>query len=85
MNNDINQYDYDLPDGRVALYPADPRDSSKMLYLPKESGAPEHKQFTDLPDFLKAGDLLVFNNSRVFPARLYGKKLKTVNHGKISK
>ena len=77
MSTDIFQYDYNLPDGMVALYPADPRDSSKMLYLPKSSGEPEHKIFTDLPEYLKKGDLLVFNNSRVFPARLFGNKLKT--------
>jgi S-adenosylmethionine:tRNA ribosyltransferase-isomerase len=77
MNTNIDQYDYHLPEGKVALYPADPRDSSKMLYLPKLTGPPAHKIFTDLPDYLKSGDLLVFNNSRVFPARLYGRKLIT--------
>ena len=77
MTQDINLYDYDLPDGMIALYPAEPRDSSRLLHLPKVSGDPEHKRFIDFPDYLRDGDLLVINDSRVFPARLYGKKKGT--------
>jgi len=74
MTQDINLYDYDLPEGMIALYPARPRDSSRLLYLPRISGSPAHKQFGDFPDFLRRGDLLVLNDSKVFPARLFGHK-----------
>ncbi len=74
MKLDINLFDYTLPEGRIALYPAEPRDSSKLLYLPKIDGSIQHKAFTDFPDFLREGDLLVLNDSKVFPARLHGTK-----------
>ena len=74
MSIDINSYDYDLPAGMVARYPAEPRDSSKLLYLPLGGGPFEHKAFTDFPEYLHQRDLLVLNDSRVFPARLYGNK-----------
>jgi len=77
MSIDINLYDYKLPEGMVALYPAEPRDSSKLLYLPLDGGEITHTIFTDFPKFLKRGDLLVLNNSRVFPARLFGRKKDT--------
>lgn len=77
MSIDIKLYDYHLPEGMIARYPAEPRDSSKLLHLPLEGGAIEHTEFSRFPDFLKEGDLLVLNDSRVFPARLYGKKKDT--------
>ncbi len=77
MTLDINLYDYHLPEGMIALYPAEPRDSSRLLFLSKDDGKPEHKKFTDFPEYLCQGDLLVLNNSRVFPARLYGRKRKS--------
>jgi S-adenosylmethionine:tRNA ribosyltransferase-isomerase len=77
MSIDINLYDYDLPEGMVALYPAEPRDSSKLLYLPLDGGENTHTDFTDFPKYLKKDDLLVLNDSRVFPARLFGRKKDT--------
>lgn len=77
MTLDINLYDYDLPEGMIALYPAEPRDSSRLLYLSKNDGKPEHGKFTDFPGYFRKGDLLILNDSRVFPARLYGKKRKS--------
>jgi S-adenosylmethionine:tRNA ribosyltransferase-isomerase len=77
MTSGINQYDYDLPQGMIALYPAEPRDSSRLMFLPKISGNPEHARFRDFPNFLRAGDLLVLNDSKVFPARLHGNKKGT--------
>ncbi len=77
MKFDINLFDYDLPDGRIAFYPAEPRDSSKLLILPLNGGVTKHGIFTDLPGFLRSGDLLVLNNSKVFPARLFGRKKGT--------
>jgi S-adenosylmethionine:tRNA ribosyltransferase-isomerase len=61
----------------VALYPAEPRDSSKLLYLPLDGGEITHTIFNDIPKYLKHGDLLVLNDSRVFPARLFGRKKDT--------
>jgi S-adenosylmethionine:tRNA ribosyltransferase-isomerase len=77
MTLDISLYDYHLPEGMIALYPAEPRDSSRLLFLPKNSGKNEHRRFTDFPEYLRRGDLLVLNDSRVFPARLYGTKKKS--------
>jgi len=74
---DIKLYDYDLPEGMIALYPAEPRDDSKLMHLPRHVGSPEHRRFSDILEFLRAGDLLVLNDSRVFPARLHGKKRGT--------
>lgn len=64
---------FDLPDELIARYPAKQRDGSRLLVLP-ESGECEHRQFPDLLDYLREGDLLVFNNTRVIPARLFGAK-----------
>lgn len=77
MTLDINLFDYHLPEGKVALYPAEPRHSSKLLFLPRHQGRIRHLLFTDLPSLLKDGDLLVLNDSKVFPARLHGKKRST--------
>jgi S-adenosylmethionine:tRNA ribosyltransferase-isomerase len=72
---DIQEFDYHLPEGRIAIYPAEPRDSSRLLYLPRIDGSLKHHTFRDFPSFLRDGDLLVLNNSKVFPARLYGNKV----------
>lgn len=63
---------FDLPESLIAQTPIEQRDGSRMLHLDRASGAVEHKHFYDLPDFLRAGDCLVLNNSRVLPARLIG-------------
>src|SRR5947207_2631722 len=70
----LRDYDYDLPDDAIAQSPAEPRDSSKMLVLNKESGEIQHAHFRDLPDFLSPGDLIVRNNARVTALRLLGEK-----------
>jgi S-adenosylmethionine:tRNA ribosyltransferase-isomerase len=66
-------FDFFLPDGFIAEKPADKRDSSRLLVLSRD-GSIEHRHFSDLPSYLNAGDMLVLNNSRVFPARLTGYK-----------
>lgn len=66
-------YDYDLPDDRIAQNPVVPRDSSRLLVV--EARSHRHCIFRDLPDLLQPGDLLVLNNTRVLPARLYGRKV----------
>ena len=68
-------YDYHLPADRIAQTPVEPRDSSRLLVLDRATGRWSHQHFYDLPAFLRPGDLLVANDSRVRPARLLGRKL----------
>lgn len=70
----LSDYDYNLPEELIATHPSKPRDHSRLLVLNKENGELEHKKFYDVLDYLQKGDVLVFNNSRVIPARLIGKK-----------
>jgi S-adenosylmethionine:tRNA ribosyltransferase-isomerase len=65
----LSDFDFRLPPELVAQQPADRRDGSRLLVLPP-SGPPEHRAFADLPEFLREGDVLVLNNTRVMPARL---------------
>ena len=73
----IAEFDYDLPEELIAQHPVSPRDASRLLVLQRASGTIEHRRFRDLPDYLRAGDLLVLNDTRVIPARLYGRKVST--------
>lgn len=66
-------YDYELPEGRIAQNPVTPRDTSKLLVVDSPTDR-AHRRFRDLPDLLQPGDLLVLNDTRVIPARLYGRK-----------
>lgn len=68
---------YDLPEELIAQTPVEPRNSSRLMVLPRNGGEIEHKHFYDLPEFLKPGDCLVLNNTRVLPARLYGTREDT--------
>ncbi|MBC8095632.1 MAG: tRNA preQ1(34) S-adenosylmethionine ribosyltransferase-isomerase QueA [Akkermansiaceae bacterium] len=70
-------FDFTLPPGLIAQQPAAQRDLSRLLTLHRSNGSIEHRTFLDLPGFLKAGDVLVLNNSRVIPARLRGINAKT--------
>ena len=63
---------YDLPKELIAQYPEEKRDHSRLLVLDKESGKMEHKHFYDIIDYLNEGDLLVLNDTKVMPARIYG-------------
>ncbi len=63
---------YDLPEELIAQTPVEPRNSSRLMVLSRDSGAVEHKHFYNLPEFLKPGDCLVLNDTRVLPARMYG-------------
>lgn len=63
---------FDLPEHLIAQHPLEKRDSSRLLVLDRKSGEVEHKHFTDVIDYMEAGDCLVMNNSRVIPARLMG-------------
>ena len=68
-----SDFDYDLPQELIAQTPVEPRDHSRLMLLDRKTGQIAHAMFYELPDTLIKGDLLVFNDSRVFPARLYGK------------
>ena len=66
-------FDYELPPELIAQTPAEPRDSSRLMVVNRAAGSIEHHTFRDLPRFLREGDVAVFNDSRVIPARLYGR------------
>ena len=68
---------YDLPEELIAQTPVEPRDSSRLMHIDRKTGKIEHSIFHALPSFLKKGDLLIVNDSRVIPARLYGQKKET--------
>lgn len=70
----VKDFDYDLPKELIAQHPLEPRDHSRLLVVDKNGGAIEHRHFYDLPDYLRPGDVLVFNDTRVIPARLHGYK-----------
>jgi S-adenosylmethionine:tRNA ribosyltransferase-isomerase len=78
LDRSLSGYDYELPPGLIAQNPAVPRDSSRLLVVNSpETGtsvSPLHRIFRDLPELLQPGDLLVMNNTKVIPARLYGSK-----------
>ena len=69
-----SDFDYPLPPELIAQTPVEPRDSSRLLVLDRAAGNTEHRRFTDILDYLRPGDLMVFNQSRVIPARLFGKR-----------
>jgi S-adenosylmethionine:tRNA ribosyltransferase-isomerase len=73
----LSEFKYNLTKNSIAKFPAEPRDSAKLMVVNRQTGEIEDKVFTDLLDILHKGDCLVLNNTKVFPARLYGKKEKT--------
>lgn len=70
----IEDFDFELPEQLIAKYPAEQRTQSRMLHLDTTMNTVAHRQFVDICDLLESDDLLVFNNTRVIPARLFGKK-----------
>lgn len=70
----VTDFDYELPKERIAQHPMEPRDHSRLLVVDKTTGEIEHRHFYDLIDYLRPDDLLVFNDTRVIPARLHGFK-----------
>ena len=71
---DKSEFYYDLPPERIAQEPMEPRDHSRMLVMSRADGSLMDKHFYDLPAFLRPGDCLILNDSRVLPARLYGNR-----------
>ena len=75
---DLNDFDFELPEELIAQHPTDKRDDSRLMVLHKKTGVIEHRHFYDIIDYLHPGDVLVRNNSKVIPARLYGTKRETL-------
>ncbi|MCH7657062.1 MAG: tRNA preQ1(34) S-adenosylmethionine ribosyltransferase-isomerase QueA [Bacteroidetes bacterium] len=73
----LSQFKYDLPSNLIAMYPAKNRDESRLMVMYRNTGKIEHKIFKDIISYFEDKDILVFNNTKVFPARLYGNKEKT--------
>jgi S-adenosylmethionine:tRNA ribosyltransferase-isomerase len=69
-----SDFDYHLPESSIAQTPLEPRDSSRLLVLHRDTGELEHRIFRDVTDYLNTGDLLVLNQTRVIPARIYARK-----------
>lgn len=80
MNVDFNKkitFNYDLPENLIAQSPVEPRDSSRLMILNKQNGKIIHKKFYNIVDYLNPGDCLVINDSKVLPARIFGKNIET--------
>jgi len=77
MKAKLSQFNYELPKKLIANYPAKERDESRLMVVYRDSGKIEHKLFKDVLDYFDEGDCFIMNNTKVFPARLYGCKEKT--------
>ena len=73
----VSDFDYELPLELIAQRPAERRDSCRLLVVHKSTGALEHRVFSDILEYLRPGDCLVFNDSKVIPARLFGTRRGT--------
>jgi S-adenosylmethionine:tRNA ribosyltransferase-isomerase len=73
----LSQFKIDIPEELIAQHPADDRDESRLMVVHRDSGKIEHKKFKDIIDYFDEGDVMIQNDTRVFPARLYGNKEKT--------
>ena len=77
MRTKLSSFNFDLPEELIAQYPTDVRDESRLMVLHRDSGKIEHRMFKDVLEYFDDGDAFIFNNTKVFPARLYGNKEKT--------
>jgi S-adenosylmethionine:tRNA ribosyltransferase-isomerase len=77
MRSKLSQFNFDLPQKLISQYPSENRDEARMMVVHKESGKIEHKIFKDLLEYFDEGDVMIFNNTKVYPARLFGRKEKT--------
>ncbi|AJA69023.1 tRNA preQ1(34) S-adenosylmethionine ribosyltransferase-isomerase QueA [Myroides odoratimimus] len=73
----LSNFNFDLPEELLAEFPAENRDEARLMVVDRKTGTIEHKLFKDLIDYFDEGDVMVLNNTKVFPARLYGNKEKT--------
>src|SRR3569833_2666465 len=79
---DVSLFDFELPEDRIALRPANPRDAARLLVVHAD-GRLEHRHVRDLPEYLRTGDALLANDTRVIPARLFGQRLREAGSAKI--
>ena len=79
----LSEFDFELPEELIAQTPLDKRDTSRLMILNREKQTIEHKHFYDIIDYLKPGDILVRNNTKVIPARLFGIKEETNGHVEV--
>ncbi|MBP7184290.1 MAG: tRNA preQ1(34) S-adenosylmethionine ribosyltransferase-isomerase QueA [Saprospiraceae bacterium] len=77
MRTKLSHFNFNISKEQIAQYPAKERDLSKLMVLHRDTGKIEHKLFKDMIDYFDEGDLMIFNDTKVFPARMYGKKEKT--------
>ena len=77
MRTKLSQFNFELPKELIAQYPAKERDESRLMVVHRDTGKIEHKLFKDILEYFEEGDAFIFNNTKVFPARMYGKKEKT--------
>ena len=73
----LSKFNFNLPQELIALYPAPHRDESRLMVVHRDTGKFEHRCFKEMLDYFGKGDVFIFNNTRIFPARLYGNKEKT--------
>ena len=73
----LSEFNFDLPEELIANYPSDNRDEAKLMVIHRDTGKIEHKLFKDLINYFEEDDVMIMNNTRVFPARMYGNKEKT--------
>lgn len=74
MRTKLSNFNFELDKKFIAQYPAPNRDESRLMVLHRETGKIEHKVFKEMLNYFDDGDVMIFNNTRVFPARLFGKK-----------
>lgn len=79
---DVSLFDFDLPEAQIALRPASPRDSARLMVV-EADGRIAHRSLRDLPDYLRAGDALLVNDTKVIPARLHGQRLRDTGPAKL--
>ena len=74
----LSEFDFDLPNELIAEYPQENRDEAKLMVIHRGTGKIEHKLFKDIINYFVDGDVMIMNNTKVFPARMYGNKEKQV-------
>ncbi|HRG69781.1 MAG TPA: S-adenosylmethionine:tRNA ribosyltransferase-isomerase, partial [Saprospiraceae bacterium] len=77
MRTKLSQFTFNLPKNLIAQYPVEERSDSRMMVIHRDTGKIEHKMFKDLLDYVQDKDAIIINNTKVFPARMYGRKEKT--------
>ena len=80
----LSHFSFELPDELLAEYPSENRDEARLMVLNREKQTIEHKHFKDLIDYFEEEDVMILNNTKVFPARLFGNKEKPVRVLKYS-